>query len=619
MNDFEQQHLTTIHKFLTTELTRLSAQIEEIQAEAKTTKTDLARDTRLNFDSLADNVDTFANIESGNRQIDALNSKIDHARDQEKRVMLLLPQPYFARIDLDFGDGDAEPFYIGKVSYTDQDNENLIYDWRAPVADAYYSGRLGATSYQANGRQIDVVLKLRRQFQIQADQLLNVFDTTTAISDPVLLEILAAPHHDSLQDITTTIQAEQNAVIRDVTSEVLIVDGVAGSGKTSVLLQRIAYLRYYYRDQWRPEDFLLFTPSSVFADYIKNVLPTLGEQNPSAMTFNAYLLQLGRYFRVSLHEVDLDHHHHLATIENKFNKIAPAALDTLIPGLDKTNSTDTLIERLQLLWRRLDAADQLPEEILTWISWPDVFSSLNMAQPTSLQILYFILRVSQYHQDNIRALFIDEAQDYSEDQILLIINIFKTSQLTLVGDHQQSLNGSSFDYTKLAQSFKQHQRTVNTVQMLTSYRSTGNITRYFGQFNNTNDGSFIKPVQADGEKPTIIERISKKALLDLIKQQKGKTVGTYAIITADEAHAHELAELLRPVFNASVITAQHHLSESEVSIIPLQIAKGLEFDQVLIVGFNDAYFSDPEFAHHRKYVAASRATKLLTIINHVDD
>ncbi|WP_125605915.1 HelD family protein [Lapidilactobacillus bayanensis] len=618
MNEFERQHLSTIHAFLTTELDRLAKLIDKIQADAKETKINLAQETRLNFDTLADNVDTFANIESGNRQIDTLNSKIDDARTQQKRATLLLPQPYFARIDLDFGDAESEPFYIGKVSYTNSDHENLIYDWRAPVADVYYSGQLGATSYQANGRKIAVKLTLRRQFQIQNGKLLNVFDTTTAISDPVLLEILAAPHHGSLQDITTTIQAEQNAVIRDVSSDILLVDGVAGSGKTSVLLQRIAYLNYYYRDKWRTEDLLLLTPSSLFAEYIQDVLPTLGEQNPSAMTFNAYLLQLGHHLKLPLVNADLDRHHDLGTIEHKLNQVAPTALVKLIPGLAQTDSEDILIKRLQLLWRRMAATDQLPKDLSTWVAWSDIFTCLGIDTPTTLQTLYLIIRVSQYHQDSIRALFVDEAQDYTEDQMLLLLNIFKTSQLTLVGDHNQTLTESGFDQQKLLQ-YLQQGRNTNSVQMLTSYRSTGNITRFFGKFNEMQAGSFIKPVQAAGEKPVIIDEISKNDLVELIRVQRRETIGTFAVITGDEDSAKQLSDLLKPTLEVAVVSDHHHLSESDVPIFPLKIAKGLEFDRVLVVGFVDAYFSNSEFANQRKYVAASRATKRLTIINQVGD
>lgn len=620
MNDFEQEHLKMVYAFLTDELSRLDRLVDKTTQEASETKKNLAQDTRLNFDSLADNIDTFANIESGSRQIDALNSKVDYARKQQKLAKLLLPEAYFARIDLDFGDDDVEPFYIGKVGYAKQDSENLIYDWRTPVADVYYSSKLGPTSYQANGRKIVVDLKLRRQFQIKDEELLSVIDTKSAINDPVLLEILAAPHADYLKDITTTIQAEQNAVIRNTSADVLIVDGVAGSGKTSVLLQRIAYLRYVHRQTWQPDAFLLFTPSAVFAQYIKDVLPALGEQNPSALTFDQYLEKLSRYFGTPVSETDLDSDQHLRQIEIKLNEPAPKKLATLIPGLAKTDPADNLLDRLQLVWRRLVATDQVPDDLNEWLDWQKIFAALELPTPTNLQILYFIIHFTQFTQDHVKALFVDEAQDYTEDQVLLMMAIFRQSHITLVGDHNQSLDAHSFDYQSLPAQFETQKCIVTSISLMTSYRSTGAITQFFGQFNQNGNDSLIKPVQPTGETPTVIEKISTKDLITLIENQRKELVGNYAIIVSDNDEAQRIFDQLHDQIDhtMAVITTRDHLKpNAEIQILPLAVAKGLEFDQVLVLNFQDSYFSDPDFGDHRKYVATSRATKQLTVIDEV--
>lgn len=179
------------------------------------------------------------------------------------------------------------------VGMTDDDYRHFIVDWRSPIAEVYYNQDNGKTSYEANGRTIDCELKLRRQFDIERDLLKALFDTTVAIQDEMLLAALAQNRSSRLSAITATIQKEQNEVIRHEDVPALLVSGIAGSGKTSVLLQRIAYLFYRQRDTLKPEDVFLITPNPVFQRYIENVLPEMGESNPSSITFESLMCGLG--------------------------------------------------------------------------------------------------------------------------------------------------------------------------------------------------------------------------------------------------------------------------------------------------------------------------------------
>ena len=163
----------------------------------------------------------------------------------------------------------------------------------------YYNQDMGPTHYRANGRTIAVDLTLRRQFDIVRDELRAYFDTNIAIQDSLLLASLSKQRTSQMQAITATIQKEQNAVIRHEDCPVLLVAGIAGSGKTSVLLQRIAYLFYQHRENLRPEDVFLITPNPVFRHYIANVLPDMGERNPETLTlaeFARTLLPQGQGF-----------------------------------------------------------------------------------------------------------------------------------------------------------------------------------------------------------------------------------------------------------------------------------------------------------------------------------
>ncbi|MFR4802669.1 MAG: UvrD-helicase domain-containing protein [Eggerthellaceae bacterium] len=160
---------------------------------------------------------------------------------------------------------------------SDENYKRLVVDWRSPVAETYYNQENGPTSYVANGRTIKVDLKLRRQFDIAKDTLNAYFDTTVAIQDAMLLASLSQERTSQMKAITATIQKEQNQVIRHEDVPVLLVNGIAGSGKTSVLMQRIAYLFYQQRESLRPEDVFLITPNPVFSRYIETSFPTLGK------------------------------------------------------------------------------------------------------------------------------------------------------------------------------------------------------------------------------------------------------------------------------------------------------------------------------------------------------
>ena len=295
ITDFEQEqtHLTTIYQQLTATLAAINdAQSQNHQA-GNTIKAQITGEAKLNFDSYADNLDTFAALETINKEIDMLNLKTDSLLARKDETLRLLEQPYFAKIALTFPeDPDTEAFYLGSASYTNQDGEPVIFDWRSPIADVYYQQTFGPTSYQANGRQIPVTLKQRRQFQIQAAQLIDFFDTQIAIEDPLLLATLKEAKTTQMSAITATIQKEQNAIIRQQTTDHLLIDGIAGSGKTSVIFQRIAYLLYRQRKELALNEVLMISPNRLFQDYIAQVLPDLGEQTPVNLTLQQLLAQL---------------------------------------------------------------------------------------------------------------------------------------------------------------------------------------------------------------------------------------------------------------------------------------------------------------------------------------
>jgi DNA helicase-2/ATP-dependent DNA helicase PcrA len=200
---------------------------------------------------------------------------------QKIKLLKLMRSPYFGRFDFArSGDSDSEPIYIGVHHFRDEaERRTLVYDWRAPIASMFYDFETGPARYRAPAGEIEGLLTRKRQFRIRDGQLEFVLESAVNIVDDVLQEELSrASNDEGMKNIVATIQRDQNAIIRNDDAHTLIIQGVAGSGKTSIALHRIAYLLYRFKDTLSSDDILIISPNRVFADYIGNVLPELGEE-----------------------------------------------------------------------------------------------------------------------------------------------------------------------------------------------------------------------------------------------------------------------------------------------------------------------------------------------------
>lgn len=233
---------------------------------------------------------------------------VQHYAEKIKGLERSLQTPYFARIDFTAAErGELEKCYIGKTGLLREgDNEPVIIDWRAPVATLYYEGRLGEVSYVVPDKlglediTITGDLSLKRQFTIEKGVLKDIFDIDVTTTDPLLQKALGANADNRLKDIASTIQAEQNRIIRADMKRPLIVQGVAGSGKTTIALHRIAYLIYTYENVFKPDSFMIIAPNRLFLDYISGVLPELGVENVKQTTYIDFMLeQLGEHVKVT--------------------------------------------------------------------------------------------------------------------------------------------------------------------------------------------------------------------------------------------------------------------------------------------------------------------------------
>lgn len=217
---------------------------------------------------------------------------LEAGRENQKNLEIAKDKPYFARIDFKTKrDAENRKYYIGKTSVPSAKADvPMVIDWRAPIANIYYEGRLGETTYESPTGTVRGELNLKRQFTINEGKLENIFDIDITTNDDFLQASLEAGADNKLKDIAATIQAEQNKIIRADMNKPLVVQGVAGSGKTTIALHRIAYLIYTYEDTFIPENFLIIAPNRLFINYISEVLPELGVDRVKQTTFIDFML-----------------------------------------------------------------------------------------------------------------------------------------------------------------------------------------------------------------------------------------------------------------------------------------------------------------------------------------
>ncbi|WBA43938.1 HelD family protein [Hymenobacter canadensis] len=267
----EKEYLEVIKEQLTLAVRRVDEAVRQSSEELRQKKQYIHE-----HQSGMDEADMVAADQSINRM--ALTG--EGAVGRKRRLLKLGQSPYFGRIDFAAPNQASAPVYIGVYSFFDeQQRRNLIYDWRAPISSLFYDFELGPASYATPSGTVRGTIELKRQYKIRDGRLEFMLDSDVNIHDDVLQQELAKSSDDKMKNIVATIQRDQNAVIRNETAPVMIIQGVAGSGKTSIALHRIAFLLYRYRETISAKDILIISPNKVFADYISNVLPELGEEH----------------------------------------------------------------------------------------------------------------------------------------------------------------------------------------------------------------------------------------------------------------------------------------------------------------------------------------------------
>ncbi len=284
----ERTHLQNV-------LAALRAALERIETRLD----DYARDIQRQKDYLwehraeMDHVEKIGTRQSIEQALDAGEALLA----RRKRLHKLLAVPYFGRVDFQRA-GEDKPMdvYVGVHGFEDEaSRKTLIYDWRAPIAGLFYDYELGPARYVSPAGAVSGEITLKRQFRIRDGVMEFMLDSALPILDEVLQKTLSQATNARMKDIVATIQRDQNAIIRNEAADTLIIQGVAGSGKTSIALHRIAFLLYRFKDSLSSKDILIVSPNRVFADYIANVLPELGEERVAETQMEALADELLDY------------------------------------------------------------------------------------------------------------------------------------------------------------------------------------------------------------------------------------------------------------------------------------------------------------------------------------
>ena len=588
-----------------------------------------------------------------------------------QKLFKIQNNPYFGSIVFKSDDGIDE-VYIGITHVTDDDNKYYVHDWRSPICNLFYDYEVGKANYLAPMGRIYGEITRKRQYTIKDAKLLHVFDNNINIDDELLQEVLASESSDKMKNIVNTIQAEQNKVIRNTDDKNLIVQGIAGSGKTSVALHRIAFLLYKI-DNLKSNNVLIFSPNKVFSEYISNVLPELGEDNTMQTTINDFLdMEIKEFKKVETFtdfiersysekndfdfikykqsdKVYLDIDKYIDNITNKlkfiddlFTRDYSYTIDELNYMLKDRYSKFPISERIKFMADKIsennfngslgkskkimkDLYDRLNIKLNLLDTYIDFFISeySDIRRDISYiknnkniinyddACLYVYMKCKLFgynYNTYIKEIVIDEAQDYSLGQIKLISKIFKNASYTILGDVNQTINpyykyDSLEDLCNILPSSKY-------IELTKTYRSTEEIIEYSNRVLGLKHVSAIRR----NEKMPVIEReednLLKELTIDIDKSMNsGKSL---AIITKNMDECNMIYELLKSK-GISKIDGNSKKFNRNFIVTPVYMAKGLEFDSVIIyTDKNNRYNIDEKYLY---YVAITRAQHRLVVYN----
>lgn len=692
----------------------LEKEVEKLEVGKEQLEEDIQVAMRYIWEEGSVDSDEWANSQDSVRQ---LNRGVLQSEKHLKAYRRMFGSAYFARIDFDDG-SEVTPVYIGIATLKDGSNF-YVYDWRAPICSPFYDSEVGESSYiLPDGSVVEGKVTLKRQFKIENDKIVEIFDTDTQVIDDVLAKLLSSTGSTKMRNIVATIQKEQNKIIRKDDVDILAVQGPAGSGKTSVALHRIAYLLYADKENLNKSNMLILSPNDTFSDYISDVLPQMGEDNVYQTTFYDYVQSFIREFKLknNMNTVYEELYvgektpfyksikfkfwpGYIKLVENYLNEIKYSLFgidkDIEVDGeivanseflcrfvdnnlantsvslyeqaklvnekimaiagikLQKNAKARTKLERqLKLnlkkvnaksiylgLFANLDAFTKRVQEIYNELGverndklnikdlkevYEYTYENLQKGVISYEDVMPYIylkeLVTGVHEQHNIKQVVIDEAQDYTLVQYQILANVFKGARMTLVGDLNQSLMPfvSYTDYDSILSVLKADRaRDIVETQYLTkTYRSTVEINEFANKLISTKE--LVKTrLDRHGDPVDVIkdtEEGEKSIMVQDALKLKTET-NTVCIIFKTEKECKDFARALlkSPIYKnfQFMVDGENNFVNTKIMVMPLYMAKGLEFDVVLIPKANEDNYD--KSAKKLFYVASTRAMNTLKI------
>lgn len=731
LNDFESN---LENQWLQKTLKEANRQLEEKRNEEDKLKKDAIETQRELWNDLGS-----ISAENGLEQLSEFMSFMDVMKHQKRsheftkklkdKYERMIESPYFGRIDFtEVCETESQKCYIGLSNLINDDYDFLVYDWRAPISSMFYDYEIGQASYECPEGIISGKITKKRQYKIKDGKIEYMFDSNLNIDDDVLQELLGKNSDEKMKTIVTSIQREQNQVIRNEKYKNLIVQGAAGSGKTSIALHRTAYLLYKHKDKITSENIMIFSPNNIFNDYISNVLPQLGEDNICQTTFKdymhkelgdefkkespaemmEYILNNGKItykdrienieFKTSLEFTNIlkEYLNYLETDDRCFEDIivrgeliiSAKELQTLFSNdysnlpikkrLEKIKARIIfLIEPYEKAWideifKEFQASGDYIEkeemiekstfivkkhlkEVYSKISrmteldlidtYKNLFKNLDMfLEKANVEYDKNIIdNIKTYTMDNlsvkslyyedqvillylkgalggipntsqIKYVIIDEAQDYTPLQYEIFYKLFKSANMTILGDINQSINPfmNVGDYNNIPDVLKNDTCIINLSK---TYRSTMEITRFSRKLlTKAIDDEYV---DRHGDEPRVTGFKEKdymnEKLIEDIKAYKHKNYKSIGIITKTAHEAKEVYEFLKENhINVEAIIKDDDEYVNGVLVIPSYLSKGLEFDIVVIYDASEERYNS-EDERLLLYTCCTRALHVLNI------
>ncbi|MGB4438265.1 MAG: UvrD-helicase domain-containing protein [Sedimentibacter sp.] len=723
----ESQHLEEIINLLKYKLELESNNLEE-------QKVDLIASRREMWENTTHSYTDYDKLSDLNQYLSALQAQTFTYTELAKRILKyekMLDNPYFSRIDFtEEGYDDTEKIYIGLFNLMDEETHEIkVYDWRAPISSVFYRSEPGPVEYTAPAGVIKGKVSLKRQYKITNGKMEYFFDSNINIVDEMLMEALSKNMTSKMKTIVETIQKQQDLIIRDLDNDLLVVQGVAGSGKSSVALHRIAFLLYQGLNlKLNANNIIVISPNSLFSKYISNVLPELGEDNIDEFTFENIFLKMYEsklsirtksetfeniicaeteekrnflrsynefkgskvfikiidrliyyferkliqfedvYFNGEIIEnrnllkafllsgklnmpvakklkiiesriMDKVHGKKLARrskIENAVNKanlhefesksftrvLAAKETSAFVENLHKFTEFDSF-----KLYKRMFSDKKIFKEISKGLILPDNIDDIIDYTNKELTDLYNIpyadgiglmyLKVKAEGCDlysGIKQVIVDEAQDYYPMHYYILKNLFKDARFTIVGDVNQSVEKKSditlYDDIISIFNFKKSSK----IFLNKSYRSSYEISKFSEKL--LEDGTYTEYFKRYEEEPKTIHcknlnDLDNKIIQD-IEKYKSQGFNSIAVICKNRKEASDLYFRLAGKIDAKLIDYLKEQSLTGVIIVPVYLAKGLEFDAVMVYGTDNKNYNT-EYDKKLLYIACTRALHRLSL------